>query len=271
MKRPIVSMISMLAVLMAAVAINKWMAPTCDRIKITAHRGDQVEAPENTLPAFEAAIERQADFIELDVTQSKDGYPVVIHDDNLMRVAGVDKNVWELDYRELVQLDVGGYKSPEYEGTQIPLLQQALQLCKGKVSLNIELKYNGHESNDFVEKVLDLVKEEGMEEDCIITSFHYEFVKRVKELDASMKAGYIFAEEGQDLEAYREMDIFSVHYEILSEDMVSRIHKMGKDVHAWTVNDVGAMERCLALKIDNLITNDVLMARHVCIDRGKLD
>ena len=74
---------------------------------VTAHRGDQSTAPENTLAAFQAAIDSGADFIELDVTETKDGVLVILHDDSLQRTASLDKNIWEVTYAETQELDVG--------------------------------------------------------------------------------------------------------------------------------------------------------------------
>ena len=66
-----------------------------DKPMISAHRGDSVTAPENTLKAFESAIEHNADYIELDVQQTKDGIIVVMHDSNLKRTTGLNKNIWK--------------------------------------------------------------------------------------------------------------------------------------------------------------------------------
>ena len=110
-------------------------------VEITAHRGDVSQAPENTIPAFKAAIESGADWIELDINQTKDGVLVVLHDENLMRVAGVPHKVRDLTYDEIRSLDVGSRLGPDFQGTSIPTLSEVLDYCRGKIKLNIEIKY----------------------------------------------------------------------------------------------------------------------------------
>lgn len=107
---------------------------------ITAHRGSSSEAPENTIPAFEKAIEEGADYVEMDVRLTSDGELVLMHDPSTERTTGVDKLVCDTTYEELQQLDAGAEFSDEYAGTKIPTLQEAIDTCKGKVMMNIELK-----------------------------------------------------------------------------------------------------------------------------------
>lgn len=250
----------------AALKIN---SSSASRVGITAHRGDQASAPENTIPAFEAAIDYGADFIELDVTQSKDGQLVVVHDNNLERVTGRNLNVWDLEYEQMRLLDAGSYTqtySGEFGTLRIPLLEEVLQLCKGKIKLNIELKYNGHESADFVEQVVALIKEEGFQKQCIVTSINHDFIDKVVVLDSSLKVGYILLEQSDHMERFKEADVLSVYYEIINEDMISQMHQMGKEVHVWTVNEEKDLKRCIELGVDNIITNDVRKAQSICWD-----
>ena len=85
-----------------------------ENVEITAHRGDSSEAPENTIPAFEAAIESGADWIELDVGVTKDGVLVVLHDEDLKRVAGDSRKIGELTFEEVRRLDVGSSFGPDF-------------------------------------------------------------------------------------------------------------------------------------------------------------
>lgn len=248
----------------AALKINSSRA---SRVGITAHRGDQASAPENTIPAFEAAIDYGANFIELDVTQCKDGQLVVVHDNNLERVTGRNLNVWDLEYEQMRQLDAGSYTqtySGEFGTLRIPLLEEVLQLCKGKIKLNIELKYNGHESADYVGQVIELIKKQDIQRECIITSFHHEFIDQAIEMDPSLEVGYILSEQPEYMERFKNADVLSVYYEIINEDMISQMHQMGKEVHVWTVNEEKDLKRCIELGVDNIITNDVRKAQSIC-------
>lgn len=110
-------------------------------IDVIAHRGASAYAPENTLVAFKKAMEMGAHWFELDVHLSADDKLVVIHDDNLKRTTGVDKDVTKTPWDEMKDLDAGSWFSPAFSGEKLPLLEDALQLAKkGKVGVYIELK-----------------------------------------------------------------------------------------------------------------------------------
>ncbi|MCX8065424.1 MAG: glycerophosphodiester phosphodiesterase family protein [Candidatus Hydrogenedentes bacterium] len=113
-------------------------------IDVIAHRGASAYAPENTLSSFRKAVEMGAHWFELDVHLSKDDKLVVIHDNELKRIAGVEGKVTEKNWEELKNLDVGFWFSPKFKGEKIPLLEDALRLAKNKTGVYIELK-----SSDF--------------------------------------------------------------------------------------------------------------------------
>ena len=114
-------------------------------IIVTGHRGASGHAPENTLSAMRIAIEMGAEFSELDVQETADGEIILLHDSSLKKTSGVDKDIWEVNYADLKGLDVGSWFSEEYKNEPIPTLQEAINLVKGKMKLNIELKANKHE------------------------------------------------------------------------------------------------------------------------------
>lgn len=232
-------------------------------VMITAHRGDQSAAPENTLSAFEAAIENGADYVELDVTETKDGILVILHDDSLMRTTGLEKNIWDVTYEETQKLDAGSWYSGEFAGERIPTLEEVIRLCKGKIKMNIEIKVTGHESKEFVEKIVALIQKEELSNQCIVTSFDYDTVRMVKELDSSLQAGPILSGKEQNLENYQDMDLFSISGKILTKDMVEEAHKMGKPVHVWTVNDKSKIKKFWRMGVDNIITNDPGLVRKI--------
>ncbi len=99
-------------------------------MEVTAHRGASVLYPENTMAAFEGAKALGADWIELDIQQSKDGQIFVMHDTNFQRTAGVDRNTWEMAYDEIRQLDVGSFLDSAYAGERVPLLTEVIAFAK---------------------------------------------------------------------------------------------------------------------------------------------
>lgn len=132
-----------------------------NRIILAAHRGDWFKCPENTIPAFQAAIRLGVDMIETDVRMSKDGELVLVHDRSVLRVAGIDRNIDDMTLAEIKTLDAGHMFSEEFAGTTIPTVKEFLELIKDtNVLVNWELKaYPG----DFGEKYAYTVADKLME------------------------------------------------------------------------------------------------------------
>src|SRR5262249_28320691 len=142
-------------------------------VRVTAHRGDARAAPENTLSAMRKAIESGADYAEMDVQLTADGEAVLLHDRDLMRVAGVPRRLDEVSFAEVRQLDVGSWFDPAFSGERVPTLAEVIDLCRGRIRLNIELKVFGPDRR-LAQKVADVVREQHLESDCLVTSLDYE-------------------------------------------------------------------------------------------------
>ena len=99
------------------------------------------------LRLLEAAVEDEADCVELDVQQLADGTIILMHDSNFRRTTGVSRNVWEVGWEEVQTYDAGSWFSPEFEGERIPTLEEFLQAADGRMFLNIEIKATGREQN----------------------------------------------------------------------------------------------------------------------------
>lgn len=110
-------------------------------MKIIAHRGFSKNYPENTLLAFQKALDAGADGIETDLRLSLDNEPVIFHDDDLQRITGLNKTPESLTLNELQALDAGSWFDPGYKDEKIPSLQELLNLCSAKVTLILEVKY----------------------------------------------------------------------------------------------------------------------------------
>ena len=109
-------------------------------MKIVAHRGFSENYPENTLLAFQKALDAGADGIETDLRLSLDAQPVIFHDDDLKRITGIAKRPEELTLEELQALDAGSWFDPRYSDKKIPSLDELLQLCRAKTTLILEIK-----------------------------------------------------------------------------------------------------------------------------------
>ena len=233
-------------------------------VEVTAHRGGARIAPENTMSAMEAAVESLADYAEIDVQETKDGEIVLLHDTNLARVTGLNAYIWDLSYGEVSQLDAGIKFHKKFRGERIPSLGEVLDYCRGKIRLNIELKYNGH-NPDIVPKVVELIEKYDCADSCVITSMNYTFLEQVKELNPEIATGYTLTMVYGNLSKLEAADFFSVKYTYLNRAFVARAHLLGKKVCAWTLNYQGDMQRMIDCGVDNIITDDPELVRKVIL------
>jgi len=231
-------------------------------IQITAHRGSSNEAPENTMAALRKAVDDLADYAEIDVQETKDGIVVLGHDFTLNRVAGLNRTIGSYDYDDLVRLDVGTWFSDEYKGEYIPTLQEAMEYCKGKINLNIEIKNLGEDS-DIPKKVVQLIDEYQMKEQCVVTSTRFSYLVRIKKADPHIRTGYIISAAYGNFYSSDSIDFISIRSSFINERLVEAAHEKGKTVHAWTVNGKSEMERMKMLGVDNIITDYPILAREI--------
>ena len=230
--------------------------------EITAHRGSSRTAPENTIPAIEAAVEEMADSVEIDVQMTADGVVVLGHDASLKRVAGVNRSIASMTFEELEKLDVGSWFSSEYAGTRIPSLSEVLELCSQKISLNIEIKYVGKNS-ELPEKTAEMVREYGMENQCVITSTNLSYLKRVKEALPEIRTGYIISAAYGNFYSSEDVDFISIRSGFVTSALMQNAHEQGKAVYAWTVNSKSELERLTLLGVDGIITDRPVLAREI--------
>ncbi|MCM1988554.1 glycerophosphodiester phosphodiesterase [Oceanirhabdus seepicola] len=230
-------------------------------VMITAHRGSSNEAPENTLASLKAAIDNGADYAEIDVQETKDGKIVVIHDSNLKRTTGVNKNIWEMELSEIRELDNGSWFSEKFKGEKIPTLEEVLMYTNGRLKLNIEIKKNGHEKN-LVNEVVRIIKESNRMDSTVITSLDYNVIQDVEKIDSKIKTGYIMYMAIGNLEQLN-VDFYSMEVSNVNDSFVSKAHKIGREVHVWTVNDEEDMKEMIELGVDNIITDKDKLVRKV--------
>jgi glycerophosphoryl diester phosphodiesterase len=127
-------------------------------VLVVAHRGGGAAAPENTLAALRTAVRDGADAIEVDVLPSRDGHPVIHHDERLTRTAGVDAAVWELDLRELQRLDVGRWFGPGYENERILTLEDVMSVLPPSIRLIADFKHGEERFPGLARRVAEIVR-----------------------------------------------------------------------------------------------------------------
>ena len=157
-----------------------------DQVAVTAHRGSSLAAPENTMSAVRLAIEQGADFAEIDVQETADGEIVLLHDDDLMRIASLNKRISELSLAEVQELDAGSWFSGEYTGERIPRLVDIIELARGRIKLNIELKGTQKPSR-ITQRVVEMVRQQDFLGQCVITSLDREALREAKNLRKDSK------------------------------------------------------------------------------------
>lgn len=222
---------------------------------ITAHRGASGYAPENTISSIKLAVEMKAEFSEIDAQETLDGEIILLHDNSLKRTAGVDKNIWEKNYTELADLDAGSWFDEKYKDEKIPTLAEVIDYSKNKIALNIELKTNGHEQK-LAERVVKIVAEKDFADNCILTSFDYKQILRVKEINPKLKVGLIFSSYPKEFDVFEApIEVLSVNHTLVNKEFMKKAFESGKEVHVWTVNDEEMMQELFDLNVTSIITN----------------
>ena len=241
---------------------------TDDRVEVIAHRGAAAARPENTMAAIERGIEDGADWIEIDVQETADGEVVVFHDSDFMRLAHVDRKIWEVTAAELRDIDLGSWFDPAYAGERAPTLRDALAAARGRTKLVIELKYYGHDQ-DLEARVAALVDEFGMADQVALMSLSYPAIQKARAMRPDLRNGVLAATAVGDL-AGLDTDFLAVNVGLASPKLIRAAHAAGKDVYVWTVNDPLTMSRLISQGVDGLITDEPAVAREVLADRAKL-
>jgi glycerophosphoryl diester phosphodiesterase len=242
---------------------------SCDSPWIAAHRGFKKKYPENTLAAFQAAIDAGVPMIELDVTLSRDRRLMVIHDASLDRTTNGQGPVRDYTLKELKQLDAGSWFHPDFAGQRLPELAEVLKLVNCRVVANIEIKshaYEPHHPPDAIEKqVVELVKKEKLQDSVLISSFDSDILEQISFMPAPPPIALISKKPLQKniLEICKRLKTFSWHpdQKIVSPGQVKKFHAAGIRVLPYNVNTLADFTRMIGHKVDGIITDDPLSAR----------
>lgn len=240
--------------------------------EIVAHRGQSIDAPENTLASIELAIHHGADAVEIDVRETKDLIPVLMHDSSTKRTTNdlQTRLVKNLTYAQLQTLDAGSWFSEEYAGEKIPTLEEVLSLVQGRVRLFLEIK---DRSTSLELSVLDLLAQYNMTEDTVILSFHNDQLKRIKQLNSEVKTLLLVQSFYGDLHelaraTYADYYGVSITFFDNNPQFLSIAHQHEKRVYIWTVKDVDIMTRMVDADVDGLITDRPVLAREVAYSKN---
>ncbi len=203
-----------------------------------AHRGYPVKYPENTLASFEAALQLNYAYLELDVQLSKDGVPIVFHDFTLERVTNGKGKVKDYDWGELQRLKVHGQE-------RIPTLREALELAKGRAVVSVELKQAGGRYPGLEERSLEVIREMDMLDQVYLLSFDHYSMAKVRELNASVPAGITIS--GSSPFLFEAIERWSFQYlalptAYLSNDIALEAAERGVQLIVWPGDTEEQME-----------------------------
>jgi glycerophosphoryl diester phosphodiesterase len=234
-----------------------------------AHRGASGTAPELTRSAFLRALELGADMIELDVRLTKDGYLVVIHDDELERTTTGTGLVREHTLAELKRLDAGAWFDQRFRGETILTLEEGIDIVGRRALLNIEIKSVPGMWSHAALKTVAVLTHAGILGTTVISSFDMRVLEKVRELAPAARVGVLWLDPDFE-EAWRwakELAAWSFHpwSELVQDEAVDESHRRGLRVLTWTVNEPEEINRMASMGVDGIISDypERLLARGV--------
>lgn len=230
-----------------------------DQIKLIAHRGDVSKGVENSLEALEAAAKEKAAYAEMDILLTKDHQFVVLHDYNLKRLAGVDKDVKDMTLAEVQGLKI----QQDGHTSHIPSFEEYVKRAKElKIKLLVELKPHGGEPANYVDLFVQKMRDLGVEKDYPAMSLDLSVMEKVEKKAPEIKTGYVipiqFGSFGND-----SVDFFAIEDFSYQEDLVTQAHEMKKELFVWTINDKQKLTKYLQQPIDGLITDELTEAQRL--------
>ncbi|HRJ43562.1 MAG: hypothetical protein KJZ86_06475 [Caldilineaceae bacterium] len=239
-----------------------------NRTQVFAHRGAKVVAPENTLPAFQKAIEMGAAGIELDTQATADGHLVVLHDFRLERTTTGNGLLREHTLAQLKDVDAGIRFDEKFAGTPIPTLEEVFDLVGGRCRVNVEIKNMDWDGGPEVDLLVALLQRRRLHDQVIVSSFNPIALMKVRWADPSIALGLLYSKElpiflrRAWLGPLIAPEAVHPHYSQVTEEYVRWAHSQGHFVNVWTVNDVELGRRLAGLGVDMLFSDvpDVMMA-----------
>lgn len=229
-----------------------------DRVLNIAHRGASADAPENTLPAFQAALAAGADALELDVHMAADGALVVIHDITLGRTTNGRGFVGRHALADLRRLDAGSWFGPRFAGTAIPTLEEVVALVRGRARLFVELKAGSDFYPGIEAAAVQRLREGGVLRETVVMSFDHPALLAVRSAAPEVERAALLegrpADPGGVAAAAGAKGLALEHQWVTARERALTTAS-GLRLYAWTVDDEDEMRRLAGLGLDGIITN----------------
>lgn len=236
---------------------------------IFAHRGASAHAPENTLAAFELALQQGADAIELDAKLSADGQVVVIHDVTVDRTTGAHGRVKDMSLAELRALSAGHFYSSHFSTEKIPMLEEVFETLGKRTFINVELTNYNSPRDHLVESVCILVKKFNLQKHVLFSSFYGSNLSKARSYLPEVQCG-LLALNGLFGAWARSFGFAFGKYAALhpnlvdvTREQIQRVHRLKGRVHVWTVNAEADMRQLFGWGVDGIFTDDPGLAVRV--------
>lgn len=207
---------------------------------VIAHRGASGLAEENTIQAFEKAIELKCNMTEFDIRRTVDGVLIVFHDRNAP--GNPRRKVNELTYEEF-------YKRSQSQEVQVPTLEQLLRVCSGKIGVMAEIKEEGYE-----EDIITLLHKHLDTQDFMVASFNERSLVRVKSIQPDVKVGLILGPKKLSIRK-TAADFFLLHWTLLGLGFLTVAKRAQWKTFVWTVDDKDMIHKLIRMNVDGIITN----------------
>jgi glycerophosphoryl diester phosphodiesterase len=235
------------------------------RVQVLAHRGASAYAPENTLSAFRLAIEQHADWLELDVQQTKDGRLVVFHDLRMERTTNGFGPLRDLSLEQVQQLDAGSWYGSEFAGERVPTFEEVVALAReSDIRIFPEVKdprfYPGIE-----ERMAAIIAANGYEDSTIVQSFDMSSLERLRQANPRLKMAALYtAAAPLRGDPPAGVTVIGPPWELVGNDpnLVRDAHAAGRQVVVWSVDTPSPIRSLLDARVDGIITSrpDVVRA-----------
>lgn len=242
-----------------------------------AHRGASAYYPENTLPAFEAAITMGADMVELDVQLTSDKEVVVFHDEKISRCTDGRGKIADFTLAQLKKFDAGIRFDKKFKDTRIPSLAEVLEICKDRIAVNVEIKAEAVSKMFFggiEEKCLRIVERCGMRGHVVFSSFDPRAVMHLKQIDGDVPVAVLFEKKHYGARLPSEIvesvsaDAFNCSASELKKKWIADLKANHIPVNVYTVDDARKMKKLMETGVSGIFTNKPDVLKKTLAEQG---
>lgn len=230
--------------------------------KVIGHRGAAAYAPENTLSSLHAAADLGIEWVEIDVKLTRDGVPVVFHDDDLLRCTGAEGLVKDMDWKDLQELDAGSWYGDSFIGEKIPSLEDALNVILDRgLGLNLEIKPCPGREKETAEAALDIASRIWPDDGPapLISSFSHVCLETSMDMIPAWARGFLMDEhmpEWRQIAEYLEIATININGNTATREEIEDYIEMQKPILAYTINDPEMARELVRWGVDGVFADN---------------